>query len=250
MIGRELPPVQTVIQTVPHCEADLAHIDTLATELAKRILDKDATFTQKGEASREFDMKLRQATGIAKAPAVAQFVRMLVESGQPVLLTAWHRECYDIYRKQLAGLRVWMYTGSESVKAKEEAKAAVLAGEVDVLIMSLRSGVGLDGLQGRLRIAVFGELDWSASVHRQVIGRLWRDGMGEWCQAYFLVSDAGSDPTLSRIVGLKSAQLSGIIDPENKNALDNQVQGDDGRVKQLAQDWLNRKRRQKEDEDE
>src|SRR5690606_10559349 len=37
-----------------------------------------------GQASLELDNMLRQATGVAKAPYVAQFVRMLLEQGEPV----------------------------------------------------------------------------------------------------------------------------------------------------------------------
>jgi hypothetical protein len=47
---------------------------------------------------------LRQATGIAKAPFVADFVRLLVESGEKVLLYGWHREVYSIWRDKLKDL--------------------------------------------------------------------------------------------------------------------------------------------------
>ena len=40
-------------------------------------------------------------------------------------------------------------------------------GDARVLMMSLRSGAGLDGLQEVSHTAVFGELDWSPGVHRQ-----------------------------------------------------------------------------------
>jgi hypothetical protein len=43
----------------------------------------------------DFDWKMRQATGIAKAPYVAEFVKLLLESEQKVVLFGWHRDVYD-----------------------------------------------------------------------------------------------------------------------------------------------------------
>jgi CO dehydrogenase/acetyl-CoA synthase gamma subunit (corrinoid Fe-S protein) len=52
---------------------------------------------------------VRQATGIAKAKTVAQFARLMVEAGEPVLLVGWHREVYRIWLEALADLKPAMY---------------------------------------------------------------------------------------------------------------------------------------------
>ncbi|MFH4122341.1 ATP-dependent helicase, partial [Acinetobacter baumannii] len=66
-------------------------------ELAKVILSSTQEFQgQKLRATEEFNIMMRQATGIAKAPYVAEFVRMLVESGESVMLYGWHRDVYNI----------------------------------------------------------------------------------------------------------------------------------------------------------
>ena len=81
------------------------------------------------------------------------------------------------------------------------------------MIISLRSGVGLDGLQGRCKIVVVGELDWSPSTHTQLIGRVDRDGQPDQVTAIYLVSDDGSDPPVTDLLGLKASQANDIIDP-------------------------------------
>ena len=160
--------------------------------------------------SGELDMLVRQATGVAKAPYVASFVRLLLEAGENVVLFGWHREVYDIWLAGLASYNPRLYTGTESPTAKQEAVDQFRAGQCRVLIVSLRSGAGLDGLQDVCSTCVFGELDWSPAVHEQCIGRVHRDGQGRGVMAYFLVADEGSDPFVCELLGMKRSQVEGI----------------------------------------
>ena len=238
-IGRELPPVQTFVETIEHDKKALDDLDAVATELAHRILSQQSTFHEKGEAAREFDMKMRQATGIAKAPFVAAFVRMLVESGEQVVLTGWHRAVYDVWQQRI-GHPISMFTGSESPSQKQREVDRFMAGETKVFAMSLRAGAGLDGLQEKCSTIVHGELDWSPGVHEQCRGRIFRDGQQNGVLEYYLVSDGGSDPVVSDVLGLKKAQLHGLLEPGG-NGLE--LQSDAGaRVRKLAEEFLKRKR--------
>lgn len=213
-VGRELPELTRVVHEI---DADLTALDRIqssAAELARLILQTNPTAKgEKWRAAEELSWMVRQATGIAKAPFVADFVRLLVESGEKVVLFGWHREVYDIWRDRLKDLAPALYSGSESPNQKDEAKRRFVEGETPVLIMSLRSGAGLDGLQGSCRTVVFGELDWSPAVHTQAIGRVHRDGQGDPVVAYFLVAESGSDPIVREALGLKQAQSDGIVDP-------------------------------------
>lgn len=236
-VGRELPPLTVVPHTI---EADLNEIEKVAgsaMELARIILAQGGR--AKGEqlrASEELSWRLRQATGIAKAFFVAEFVRMLVESGEQVVLYGWHHEVYRIWEERLKDLAPAFYTGEQSITQKEKAKAEFLAGAAKVLVMSLRAGAGLDGLQGKCRTVVFGELDWSPGVHEQAIGRVYRDGQPDPVMAYYLVADSGSDPVVADILGLKKAQSDAVRDPSA--ALIQASQSDPARVKRLAEDFL------------
>ena len=236
-VGREIPPITKVHHPV---EADTEALDKVSAscaELARTILKQgESARGEKLHASEEFSNRLRQATGIAKAPYVADFVRLLVESGEKVLLYGWHREVYQVWLDRLADLKPVMYTGSESPQEKERSKQAFVDFDSKVLIMSLRAGAGLDGLQGVCRTAVFGELDWSPAVHEQAVGRIARDGQTDPVVAYFLVSEHGADPVIVDVLGLKREQLLGVRDPGAELVERLEVDGD--RIKRLAASYL------------
>lgn len=179
---------------------------------------------------------LHDYTVTHNSPYVADFVRMLAEADEPVLLYAWHREVYDILNAKLADLGPVMYTGSESDNQKQLAKEKFLSGESKILMMSLRAGAGLDGLQFKCRTVVFGELDWSPGVHEQCIGRVHRDGQTDPVMAYFLLSDYGSDPVMLDVLGVKKSQSQGIRDPNADLIETAQASAPD--VKRLAESFL------------
>lgn len=236
-VGRELPSLTRIPH---HIESDLeklAEVENQATELARILLSQNPTARgEKFRAAEELSGLVRQATGIAKAPYVAEFVRILVANGERVLLFGWHRAVYDLWLDRLRDLEPAMFTGTESPTQKAEAVQRFTEGKTPVLIMSLRAGAGLDGLQGHARTCVFGELDWSPGVHDQAIGRLHRDGQEQPVVAYFLVADSGSDPIVADVLGVKAAQAHGIRDPHAPLVETLQVDGD--HVKRLAETYL------------
>ena len=238
-VGRELPPVSKIPQYVDADPRVLNSIKGSAVELAKIILSNNQSYRgEKFQASEEFSTLMRQATGIAKAPYVAEFVRLLLESGEKVILYGWHREVYGIWLELLKDYKPRLYTGSESPKQKDEAKKAFIDGDCRLLIISLRAGAGLDGLQEVCRTVVFGELDYSPGVHEQCIGRSARDGQDEPVMAYFLISDEGSDPIIADILGIKRGQIEGVCDTDA--SLIEQLEVSGGNAKRLAQAYLER----------
>lgn len=236
-VGRELEPLSKIVQAIEADTEALSKIEDSAAELAKIILSQNTL--KKGvkmQAAEELSNVIRQATGIAKAPYVADFVRMLAEADEPVLLYCWHREVYSILSAKLADLGPVMYTGSESDNQKQASKEKFLSGESKIMMMSLRSGAGLDGLQFKCRTVVFGELDWSPGVHEQCIGRVYRDGQTDPVMAYFLLSDYGSDPVMLDVLGVKKSQSQGIRDPNADLIETAQASAPD--VKRLAESFL------------
>jgi len=236
-VGRELPP----LTKIPHeIEADsqvLSRISGDAVALAKTILKANESYRgEKMRAAGDLDMLVRQATGVAKAPYVAEFVRLLLESGEKVVLFGWHREVYSIWQEKLAEFNPVMYTGTESPREKQRAKEAFVSGESQLLIMSLRAGAGLDGLQHVCQTVVFGELDWSPGVHEQCIGRVYRDEQGNPVMVYFLISEVGSDPIVSDVLGVKREQIEGVRNP-GENLVERQDIGEN-QLRALAKRFL------------
>jgi SNF2 family DNA or RNA helicase len=213
-VGRELPEVVRVPHAVDTDEDLLDQLVEDAVDLAEVIVSRAASRQELWRASGDFDWRMRRATGIAKARYVAEFVKLLLETEQRVVLFGWHRDVYTIWQEKLAGFYPVLYTGTESPTQKQAARDRFVSGDSRVLVMSLRSGAGLDGLQEAAHVAVFGELDWSPGMHDQCIGRLHRDGQDEGVVAYFLVSDHGADPVMAEVLNLKRQQSEPLRDPD------------------------------------
>lgn len=243
-VGRELPPVTKIPHRVDADTKALELIEDAAGELARIILagTPEAHKGQRMQAAEEFSNLMRQATGIAKAPYVAEFVNLLLESEPKVVLCGWHRAVYEIWdaKPTKAGRKVAYYTGSESEKQKMDAVTAFVEGDVQVLMLSLRSGSGLNRLQEVCRTIVFGELDWAPAVLDQCIGRLNRDGsLPGGVMAYFLISEEGADPVMTEVLGLKREQAEGVRDPHRE--LIERLETGGGHVRRLAEQYAAKK---------
>lgn len=227
-------------QMKPHVEWLEPDVDSVkeAADLAEKLAIKtlSGSFQESGQATREFDLKMRELTGIAKAKGVAAYVRMFIESGTPVLLFGYHHEVYKIWQEELADLNPLFYTGQQTQSQKEANKQAFIRGESDLLIMSLRSGAGADGLQERCSTVVKGELDWSPKVHDQCTGRLDRDGQESDVFVFYGVTNYGSDPIVLDVLGLKESQSRGIQDPGQGKKMVNDI--DPNRIKNMAKRYL------------
>ena len=241
-VGRELPPLQRVRHVVDIDESELTEMDATLERLCRSLLYSHS-HTERFTAAGELDWQMRRATGLAKAMHVAHFVRMLVESGEKVVLYAWHHEVYDRFRRiftdpQLGDLKPAFFTGRESVAAKERELRRFVSGETKLFIMSLRAGAGLDGLQHVCKTVVFGELDWSPGVHGQCEARVFRDGQGHPVLVYYLITEEGSDPVVLDALNLKTEQHEGIVNLTSDVAV---LKGSEEHMRKVALAYMRRK---------
>jgi hypothetical protein len=242
-VNRELPPIQRFTQVVEMDDGPLKAVEGRAQELAKIILSSSASAFTRMEASAEIDWKLRQATGIGKARYVAEFLKMMLANGiKKVLVYAWHREVYNIYDEVLSEHKPVFYTGTESAVEKAESIRRFCLPPEDpdsspLLIMSLRSGAGLDGLQySGCHHVVMAELDWAPAVHSQGETRIDRDGQPDPVTVIYLIAESGSDPVLQDALGLKADQAHGIVDPGTEKKISSRAQQDAirSRIRRMA----------------
>ena len=235
IVDQSLPPAHTLEYLI---DADDTAIKD-EEELLKRIADTVLTgsFTERGQAARQLDVRMRHLTGVSKAKSVALYVKMLLREKQKVLLAGWHRDVYEIWGKSLSDYNPVMYTGSESKAGKDRSVQSFVNSDSRVMMISLRSGSGLDGLQQACSDVVFGELDWSPQVHYQMRGRLRRPGQLLPVTGHYLHTNMGSDPLVMQTLGVKSDQARGIMDP---GSMPEARLADDSRIKKLAQAVLDR----------
>jgi SNF2 family DNA or RNA helicase len=239
-VGRELPKLTKIVHEVSADEKALNELKGNAVALARVVLSHNEQFRgQKMQAAGEFDMLMRQATGIAKAPYVIEFMKVLLDSGEPVVLFGWHRAVYDLWMEGLAEFNPVLYTGTESASQKTASVEAFLNGSSKLLIVSLRSGAGLDGLQSVCNTAVVGELDWSPAVLEQCIGRVDRDGQTQPCTAFYLVSESGADPYMAEVLGVKREQIEAVRNPDM--ALAERIDTGGNSIRRMAREFLMRR---------
>lgn len=80
--------------------------------------------------------------------------------------------------------------------------------------------------------------DWSPKVHEQCTARLDRPGQAHQVDSIFLVSDSGSDPAITGVLGIKSSQAEGIVDPLAERT---PQQVDMSRIQRMAEMYLKSK---------
>ncbi len=211
-VNAQMPPLNVLDWPLAWNDDAVQVVDDIARQLALKVLE--GRFVERGQAARELDIMMRLRTGVAKAHQVAAYVDIVLQDAPRILLAGWHRDVYDIWQQQLAHHNPLLYTGTESPARKRRHAQAFCTGDCRVMMISLRSGAGLDGLQQYCTDVVFGELDWSPQVHKQVIGRLRRPGQTKQVTAHYLHTYGGSDPLIMDILGVKSDQSRGIIDPQ------------------------------------
>jgi len=205
---KELPPKRRVTQTVDFDKGKYGKLIQGAVEKA-RAIDSIKDMFEKGRLTREAVNESRKAIGIAKAPFVTEFVKMLLDADEKVLLFAYHHAVFDTYMEDLKAYKPVEITGRESSAEKDRSVTAFMNGETNICMVSLRAAAGLN-LQ-RATCVVFGELDWSPAIHSQAEDRAHRIGQEDSVLCYYLVAEEGTDEVIQEFLGLKIQQFSGIM---------------------------------------
>lgn len=226
-VGMELPKLTKAPVPIP-ADLDVFKRETKAggaVDLARFIVANSGAEDAKLRAEAftrggVFERVLRQATGVAKAAAVTDLIRLCVAQGERPVVFCHHRAVWRIIMEKLneEGISYALHTGQESDKQKAEALADFCRADgASVMLLGLRSGsAGLDGLQHWSSTIIFGELDYTAAMHRQAEGRLRRNDQKNPVIAYYALADFGWDPIAIDIVGAKQAQFDGIFDPSGR----------------------------------
>jgi len=217
---KELPPKRRVVQTVDFDKGRYGKLIQDAVDKAKQIDGIQDRF-EKGRMTREIVNDSRQAIGIAKAPFVTSFLKMLLDADEKVLVFAYHHSVFDTYREELAAYHPVEITGRQTSKEKDENVRAFMEGKTNICMISLRAAAGLN-LQ-RATCVVFGELDWSPAIHSQAEDRAHRIGQEDSVLCYYLVAEEGTDEVIQEFLGLKISQFNGIMGDKTETEEDKAI---------------------------
>ncbi len=125
------------------------------------------------------DGKLVMSEPSAKLDRLVNMVQTQLGPKQLIVASQWKSPLTPMTAKRLEkeGISYVTYTGDDSHQARRENKAKFMAGDAQLLLMSVKAGgVGVDGLQKSCSTMVFLDRDWSPAFNRQCEDRLHRGG--------------------------------------------------------------------------
>lgn len=121
----------------------------------------------------------RRLMGVALAPQIVQWVKMLLDGGAgKLVLFAWHKEVLDILCGGLSEHGIVRVDGGDSARSKHAKVQKFIADPaVQVIVGNVLSlGTGTDGLQHVSTHVLLAEPDWVFGNNEQCIKRLHRAG--------------------------------------------------------------------------
>jgi len=211
----EMPPLTTNryfidLDAPPDLKKRLKDLNKMPLdEIRKRLEDADSHLAT-----------LRRELGEAKVAASVKEILERIESGQSVLIGAWHRSVIAALETALLNKRkrVRVISGATAPQADAAAQDAWNAGDLDALVCQIASaGVSLNLQHGGNQIIVVEE-DWSPSVMDQFYARLWRYGQKKHVHVDILEVDTRLNDAIARISRTKEKEHS------NFNAIGREAQ--------------------------
>lgn len=224
-----LPDMPPVLLSRPPLELSPIEFSRIE-EIEREIEGREAylSMVKQDYANLGDTARLRKATGVAKAKAIADFVDDLILSGAGKIAVFFHhRDVLKILEQELGHRFPVVFAGGMTDKQKDKAKLTfakdkdceVFLGQIDA------SGTGINGIQGVSHTIVFAELDWLFEKMRQNMARLRRMGMdmGRPVNAYMphvkgtiesamLQVNVGNKMVVERVYGREN---KGVIIQEN-----------------------------------
>ena len=159
---------------------------------AEKLLDIDPeTLTGADIATQGHIAVVRRMMGIALAPQVVDYVKVLIDGGEEKLVVfAWHIEVLNILQAGLAKHGVVRIDGSVGPTKKQRlVDEFIVNPKLQVIIGNIQSmGTGTDGLQFASNHALICEPSWQPGENEQCFDRLDRGGQTRTVQGDILVA--------------------------------------------------------------
>lgn len=164
----------------------------LAALKAESLLDIDPEQLEGADISALGHVSVvRKQMGIALAPQVADYVKMLLDGGEEkIVLFAWHIEVLSIIERALVEYGVVRVDGRTGPKLKERLVNEFIKNpDIQVIIGNVLSlGIGTDGLQLVSNHALIAEPSWTPGENIQCFDRLDRGGQTRTVQGEIFVA--------------------------------------------------------------
>lgn len=157
---------------------------------------------------------LSRSAYFAKAASAKDWIKDFLESGEKLLVFAWHRAVVEDLAKDLESFNPAVLYGGMSDKEREAAKTKFIGSDdCKVLVANIQSGgVGIDGLQKVCCNCCFVECSVTPADHDQAEDRLCRIGQELPVTCYYLIAPETIDETIVETLDRKASTLAKVID--------------------------------------
>jgi SWI/SNF-related matrix-associated actin-dependent regulator 1 of chromatin subfamily A len=144
---------------------------------------------------------IRYESGLAKVKYATDYVKNMLEQGEPVILFAHHREVIKKLAEALHEYAPSVITGDTIDRQNQVDRFQ--NEQTNLIIMNIRAGgVGIN--LTRARHVIFAEFDWTYAAQSQAIGRAYRNGNSNaYVQAHYLLLEDSLDEVMYRAINFK-----------------------------------------------
>ena len=149
-----------------------------------------------------------------KEKSLLRWVEDFLDSGNKLLLFAWHRDVVDLLVESLKKYHPVKIYGGISVAAREEAKTTFIQDDrCRIMIANIQAGgVGTDGLQEVCNHVAFAEFSHTPLDHRQAEDRLHRGGQDLPVTSYYLIAPGTVDDDSVEVLDDRAQMLDNALD--------------------------------------
>lgn len=208
-VMKDLPP--KVIEVVP-LEVDKSAMDKYYEE--ERIAFSENTAQFGAENARDKVAGLLRSAYALKEKALLAWVHGFLESGEKLLLFAWHRSVVEVLMDELKEYNPVCIYGGMGDKERERSRVKFIEDDSCRIVVAniLAGGVGIDGWQNVCSNVAFAEFAHTPTLHNQATDRLHRGGQSKSVTAYYLIADGTIDNDAMEVLDARAKMLDGVLD--------------------------------------
>lgn len=206
---------EDVLKDLPKKTRSIVPMETDAALMRTYAADEEAISGDENAVTLEAKLaSLTRSAYNAKESSVKLWLQEFLESGEKLVVFAWHRAVVEDLMEYLNQWCPVCLYGGMSEKAREMAKEQFITMDCcKVLVANIQSGgVGIDGLQKVCSNCCFVECSVTPADHDQAEDRLCRIGQELPVTCHYLVAHGTVDDDLVAILDRKANTLSKVID--------------------------------------
>lgn len=148
--------------------------------------------------------------GLKKVPAILEFSKNILDSGEALVIFAWHSSVIAALKQGLEKYEPQIIEGSTSEKDRQKAVESFQAGISTCFIGQLKaSGTGIT--LTRSATAILAELSWSPSDNDQAVARIDRIGQKKNIMIYTFPVMGSIDEKIEEVVLNKQQTFSKVL---------------------------------------